>query len=179
MSLGGDEIMTLILGAIVDSQSVILAADSRIDGRSGPPPFATHEKMFVRTQVGILTSGSAQGLDVPAIIQTGLPPNADLQAAIIFMRREFGACADMHSIVGGLDGQNQARLFRINRATSDELKDPAPKLWRSFGAGVDSVDLTHPAHIGLTLDQMRNELRHARSRPGIGPPFKYLIISPA
>lgn len=82
--------MTLILAVAAAEHSIILAADARRGGGKGPPPYPTHEKMFVRTEVGILTSGFApQGVDVPSIIQSRLPANASLDTAISFICEEF------------------------------------------------------------------------------------------
>lgn len=83
----------------------------------------------------------------------------------------------MYTIVGGLNEERKPVVVSINSGKA-ERKDVTAKLWRGFGAWIDSVYLQTPGDIESVLAQMCRELRAATSTgASVGPPHKYLVIS--
>jgi hypothetical protein len=184
--------MTFLVAAEVEPNKVILAADSRGACEASPGKYVacpdTVEKLFVRARVGIATCGKPYGLlgsrDVPTIIKEDLEAGANFERAIEFLKGAFRTCPEMDACVAGIDAQGNTRIEVVRAGTSQQLirtpKGPKPVLWASPGPwGCIYLDVAND--VDKALDQIRPYFEEASKQASetIGPPYKYLVISPA
>ena len=62
-------------------------------------------------------------MDVPEMIDTRLPIDADLIQAVNFMEREFALSPTVHSLVGGLQ-DDFAQIFHVAEGRRTPLASP-------------------------------------------------------